>query len=215
MNKTFNGYRTHQTYIERVNNFMLQVTRTGENEENGEATSEDQTMEEYDENNNQQRSNQQQYIQRFTPQQQQQYQRQQQMQQQRQQQQQRSQTQRNQVAPLNTRQPQYKQLYPNPKLQQQPQQQMYSSSSLNDQSNMIEEDNNEMVDQTMMQQAPPQMMGQKPKAEKRKITTSDLRNKRNQIQNHSYSGYSNDNTKRVSYSVKMAIGSGGYQADSL
>lgn len=49
----------------------------------------------------------------------------------------------------------------------------------------------------------------------RRVTANDLRNKRSNIMNHSYSSYHSGNKKSASYSVKFAISSGGYQTDSL
>ena len=49
----------------------------------------------------------------------------------------------------------------------------------------------------------------------RKVTSSDLRNKRQNILNHTYQGYSSGPKKSgPSYSVKLALSSGGYASDS-
>lgn len=52
--------------------------------------------------------------------------------------------------------------------------------------------------------------------QQRKITTSDLRNKRSQVMNNTYRPVAPSQGRKVNptYSVKMAFGSGAYQMDS-
>jgi hypothetical protein len=64
-----------------------------------------------------------------------------------------------------------------------------------------------------MQEEPVQEVVQPEKP--RRVTANDLRNKRNNIVNHTYSSYNAGGKKNPSYSVKFAISSGGYQTDSL
>lgn len=52
--------------------------------------------------------------------------------------------------------------------------------------------------------------------EPERITTADLRNKRSNVANNTYKGYGGYNKREgPKYSVKMAIGSGGYHMDSM
>jgi hypothetical protein len=189
--RTNNNYRTHQTYLERVNNYINHM----HNKDDENILEDDQQFD----SQPQQPQQQQQPSNTFV----------------------KGQFSHNGSSSSNPNvssrrfQPSFK---PSSALQQQQQQGgqgfnkfngAASSNKLN--ATEIYQDENQVDNNTMIEQPVQQQQPEKP----RRVTANDLRNKRTNIMNHSYSSYHTGNKKNASYSVKFAISSGGYQTDSL